>query len=301
MKKLFTLLTAIAFTIPAFAQIDDDNSSVQVVGYWNKNEKHTYSLQHQKKNVEGFDTIVVYDVKYKADIKIIDSSATGYIVEWKYYDFVVSSTDEVSGKLAKLNEGLIVKVSTDEIGTFKELLNWTDIKEHNQKALKILEKQKGFDNIQQKVSFTLKDRYSSKEAIEAHSIKDIRQFYDFHGITLALGETLSDGAIQENTITKEPIHSKYFLELAEIDIENRSYTIRFKQIFDTAAFKTLAKDMVTEFVDKSTSDFLKSMAVEEYLAVNMHESGWPLELYYNREIYVNEKMQIETRSVVFEE
>lgn len=300
MKKALTLLALILF-FPVFAQINTEDSSVQIVGYWDNKEKHTYSFQYLKMSVKGNDTVVSEDIKYKADIQVTDSTATSYTVQWRYYNIEANCKNEAANKLAKLNEGLVVNITTDEVGSFKELLNWEDIKKHNEKGAMLLVKDSG-SNMEQKGAAYIREKYSSKDAIERHSIRDIQQFYDFHGIQLKLGEPIDTETAEENSMTKEPVKSRIRCELSEIDAENGSYIVRLSQTFDGAGVTGLLQGLLGEMMDeKKVSEFIKDVTMEDYRAADMHESGWPLEMYFERIMKLNNMDIVEIRSIVFEE
>jgi hypothetical protein len=300
MKKLFTILAVISFAVPALSQINAEDSSVQIIGYWDNKEKHTYTVQYYKMSVQGNDTIVTDDISYKADILVTDSTATSYTVQWKFYNIVANCKNEMANKLAKLNEGLVINIVTDEMGSFQELMNWEEIKKHNEKAARLLVFDSG-NNIEEKTRVYLKGKYSSKEAIERHSLNDIQQFYDFHGIQLKIGEPLDEQVSEEVPITKEPVKSRIQCELTEIDAENGSYIVKMNQSFDGAGVKVMLKDLMVELLDEEAGEFIKDVSIQDYRAAEMHESGWPLELYFERVMHVNDTENIETRSIVFEE
>lgn len=299
MKITLTLLALILLT-PVFAQINTEDSSVQIVGYWDNKEKHTYSIQYLKMSVTGKDTVISEDIRYKTDIVVTDSTATSYTLQWKYYGVEAYCKKEISNKLAKLNEGLVVNISTDELGAFNELLNWEDIKKHNEKGVKLLLGDSG-KNIQENLTAYIKQKYSSKDAIEKHSVRDIQQFYDFHGIKLKMGEPLNEEVSETSAMGKDPVKSRIQCELVAIDAENATYVVKLNQTFDGAGVKGLLQEVMAEMGRESASSLFDNVVMEDYRAAEIHESGWPLELYYERTMKLNDMDVIEIRSIMFEE
>ena len=84
MKKL--LVFGIIFLISSnlFSQISIKDSTVQVIGYWSKYDKQSYDVTYEKYKVKNKDTISRELMKYEVDVKIIDSTANSYTIEWFY-------------------------------------------------------------------------------------------------------------------------------------------------------------------------------------------------------------------------
>lgn len=82
MKKIILFFSLIfCFSIDIFGQINMQDSSVQVVGYWNKNETQSYTITDEKYKVQNGDTTAREFYKFDVDITIIDSTADSYTIE----------------------------------------------------------------------------------------------------------------------------------------------------------------------------------------------------------------------------
>lgn len=296
MKHLLLLALLLA-SITAVPQINPEGTGAQVIGYWDNNEKQTYAFVHEKARVNQADTTVTETTTYKVDITILDSTATSYTVSWKYRDYIIKSGNAMSEKLTSLYDGLEIKFKTDEFGSFAELLNWEDIKKHNEAAFKMLEKD---SSIAQNIIAVIKSTYSTREAIESHSIKDIIQFYGFHGTAFDVNETIEEEITEDNGFGNIPIKSNITVEIEDIDVENATYILRFWQSFSPESVNILLDSLFKELIGESTKGKIGDITIEDYSGVVMHDTGWPVEMYYERVVDIEGIQIVETRGITIE-
>lgn len=298
MKNAFALvLTLLCFS--AFSQISDDGKSVQVVSYWDKNESHTYSVITETADIKGADTTVTESIKCKVDVKVIDSTATSYTIQWTYRDFEVTSKNPAVEKIAKLNEGLTLQIRTSELGAFSELINWSDVKKFNEAAVKLAESDPQSSKLKNYL-LGFKEKYSTKEAIEVHSIKDVKLFYDLFGISMNMDAPIDTEASDYNPIVKENMVSNIRAELVEIDLEDRHYLIAYHQVFDKKSSLMLLKKLMAGTVPQDVLDGVKHISLEDSSATQMHESGWPISMYFQRAMTLDGVNRIDSREIILE-
>jgi hypothetical protein len=129
MNKLF----AIVLTVPAttaFGQINMEDSTAQVISYWNIGDKQSYSISLQKIKQKGTDTSENVLMTYDVDITVIDSAENSYLVEWFYKNYKTNSTNEIVKKITALSEDIKVVMETDEFGAIKGVKNWKEVSEY---------------------------------------------------------------------------------------------------------------------------------------------------------------------------
>jgi hypothetical protein len=124
--KLLACLLLMFSAIGSFAQIDMNDSTVQAIGYWDRNETYSYLVTSTKYKVTKDDTTARETLKYDLDITIKDSTANSYTIEWAYKNLQHSSTNELVRKLAAVSENIRVVIKTNEMGAFEEVVNWQD-------------------------------------------------------------------------------------------------------------------------------------------------------------------------------
>ena len=123
MKRLQIFGLIFLLSVKIYGQINMNDSTVQVIGYWDKNEKQSYIVTQEKYKIKDSDTTSREFYKYAVDITIIDSTADSYIIDWFYKDYEINSENALINKLASITEDMIVKIRTNELGVFQEVIN----------------------------------------------------------------------------------------------------------------------------------------------------------------------------------
>ena len=300
--KNYILLFILLSGFISKAQINTSDSTVQVVAYWSKNEKQTYSFINEKIKVVDNDSTIKETIKYKVDITILDSTDTGYTIEWKYRGFEASNNVEIIQDITALYNGLSIKFTTDEIGSFQELLNLNEIKEYQKKAFDLLA-EKADNPTTRKTMEAFRIKITSDSSIVEYSLKDINIFHSFFGIAIGLNETIEE-SIEEEQPLGEPISTLITIALDEVYIEDASYVIKYWQEFEKEGVKNLLKGFISDFMkttemnemDNSISD----INLTDYYGAHMHETGWPLFSRFQRTVTVNGVQSLEVKTIELE-
>jgi hypothetical protein len=290
----------------ASAQINAADSTVQVVAYWNKNDVHTYNMSYEKIKVKGTDSIVNQKITYRVDIKVVDSTAKSYTVEWKYRDYVLNGADQKklvesgASKILGLFQGQVVRFKTDENGSFTELLNWREIKKRQEESIKLLIKG---NKLPKEIKNAL-DKLSTKETIQDYALKDVMQFHTFYGIALDLGKPVEQ-QIDAGTALTGPVKSETSLFLEEIDFENSEYVLKFLQSFEgedlNKVVGTVLGELFPDLASKTDMSKIKLDNMDDFYGTVIHDTGWPVSSYYERVIRIGENQSIERRTIEFVE
>src|SRR5690349_4032043 len=114
MNKILTLSIVVMFSLCAAGQINMEDSTVQAIGYWDKNEKQSYSVNTDKYKLKGEDTTSKENMKYDVEITILDSTAQSYTIEWFYKNFLMDTNSELVKKIMSVAEDMKVIIKTDE-------------------------------------------------------------------------------------------------------------------------------------------------------------------------------------------
>ena len=180
MRLLYLIGFAFLVVINTSGQINMADSTVQVIGYWDKNEKQTYIVTNESYKVENSDTSSRDFYKYVVDITVVDSTADSYTIDWFYHDYDIHTENELIKKLSAIGEDMTVTIITDGLGVLKEVKNWKAIRDYIFKGTKMLKKEAKDIPKFYKVIKQLEDLYKTKESIETAAIKEIN-FTPFMG------------------------------------------------------------------------------------------------------------------------
>lgn len=303
MNKFLTIIFIVLFSSSCLAQINMADSTVSVIGYWDKNEKQTYSVIQEKYKIKDNDTASREVIKYDVDIFIKDSTAKSYTIVWTYRNFDASTDNKFTKRLMSLGNNMDVIIKTDEMGSFLEVVNWKEVREYIKDALATLEKEfKDVPKIKE-ITKQVGDMFTSREAIESGAIKDVLQLYTFNGAKYKLHEVLTGKQQLANLFGGEPFDADFEIEFAELDTTNSSAVLRYSQSVD----KKHATDQTYEFLKKTARNVgapepkredIPELSLEDRTASRIHgPSGWVLYSINVREITADNVMSVETREM----
>jgi hypothetical protein len=257
-----------------------NDSTVQTIGYWDRNETYSYVVTSSKYKVTKEDTTAREELRYEIDITIKDSTATSYTVEWLYKNFQSDSKNALLNKLASISENLRVLIKTDEMGSFQEVLNWQEVSSSIKKAMGVVKKEfKSVPNLDE-IFKSLEAIYTTKAGIEGTAMKEAQQYYTFHGGKYKLGEEVSAKIQLPNNYGGAPIDADLTIRLDEINADDNNYIVRYWQISDSKQLTDAAYEFVKKLAAASgaknvpTRDKMPPTTHQEDVASRIHNTGW---------------------------
>lgn len=303
MNKLTIIGLTLLFSTKVFGQINLTDSTVQVIGYWDNKEKQTYVVTTEKYKVKGSDTTSRELMTYEVDVTIKDSTAKSYTVEWFYKNFNTNTNNQFIKKLTSIAQDMSVIIKTDEMGAFVEVVNWTEVRDYIKKSTSILKNE--FKDIP-KIDEIIKQivgMFLTKEAIQSAAIKEIQQFYTYHGGKYKLGEETTGQMKLANLYGGEPFDAEVTVKLDEINAEDGNSIIRMwqtinsKQLTDASYefIKELSKTMGTKPPKRDEIPPLKN---ETRTASRIHgASGWIIYSVETKEVSAENTINFEERTI----
>ena len=91
-------------------------------------------LPMKEDKLKNKDTISRQLMKYEVDVKIIDSTANSYSIEWFYKNYSINTENELVRKLTSIADDISVKIKTDEYGAFLEVIKWKEVRDYLEKV-----------------------------------------------------------------------------------------------------------------------------------------------------------------------
>ena len=303
MKKLIVFGIIILISSNLFSQISIKDSTVQVIGYWSKYDKQSYDVTYEKYKLKNKDTISRELMKYEVDVKIIDSTANSYSIEWFYKNYSINTENELVRKLTSIADDISVKIKTDEYGAFLEVINWEEVRDYLEKVTEKLKVElKDVPNYKEIIANVM-SIYSTKESVEANAIKDALQFYKFHGVKYKLGEELTGKLETSNNYGGKPFETNVQYSLDEINETDGNSILRSNEIINSeeltdATYNYLKKSGT--FGDKFPArDKFPSLTNETNTASRIHgETGWIIYSIETKTITAEETTNIEERIMI---
>lgn len=304
MKSLFRFFTYSLLLVSAYnghAQNRITDTTATCIAFWKNNEPHVYHITHIKEKSESGKTKTKAEASYEAHIKIIDSTAVGFTVEWVYKNFTTPGQPEnVLSSLNTLMEGLKVLYKTDDVGSFSELLNWQEIRDFSIGNYELAMKNKNPDKEFVAALNQVKAIFQSKENIENLLIKEVRLFHSPYGM-----EYSSKGMVTEtklpNALGGEPFPATITFKAEEINKDNDHCKVTMNQEIDkgkagpiiAAMLKKLSPTPIRdeETMRKQIKDMEISDLNEFTYAIS---SGWLKKIRFKRVSSLGNLKQTET-------
>lgn len=297
----FPILAVITMiTIQAFGQINLEDSTVQVIGFWDKNEKQSYSVSLEKIKVKGSDTTSREMITYDVDITIKDSTLNSYVIEWFYKDFKHNSQNKFVQKMLSVSHDMKVLIKTDEFGILQEVINWEEVRDYVKKGTNVLREEfKDTPKIEEIIS-QFESTYLSKAGIESQAILDAHQFYNFHGAKYKLGEVIEGQLKTTNLYGAEPFDTDVNVYLDEINIEDNNYIIRSTQNVNSDQLAEATFTYLTNLSKKMGGpgpkrEDVSGITNETLTASRIHGSGWVIYSILTKTVSADDVSNIEER------
>lgn len=301
MKKILLLLAFTSFQLLS-SQINVKDSSFQAIGYWDLNETQKYKITHSKYKVVGIDSTLTTKIEYDLNIKITDSTAKSYTIEWEYLNFKTNLKNPFISKMLGINEFKKIVFKTDEMGSFQEIVNSEELEKGYKKSMALLKKEfSGFDKEASPMLKQLEALYANKASIENGATKDIKQFYNFHGGAYTLNEVLEGDLKVDNLFGGEPFDAKVYVELTDIYNEDEYVILMMEQYVDKQQLSDVIVDVGQSLTNKKISEDLKkdieNIEHSIILTSSIHSSGWPLYSMQVTEVNIKNKKEVEIREI----
>lgn len=283
----------ICFSVSLFSQINESDSTVQVISYWDKNEKQTYLVTSSSMKIKDeIDTTEHEIVSYKVDMEVIDSTENSYTIKWRTYDINTDFVEEEMMKeIYQFTGNATILFKTNELGEFEEILNVDEIRQSTKKGFDFIRKKfydiEGMDA----VIDNLEKQFTSDEVIQSNSAEMINLLLSFHGVKYKLGEELNVVTQQANMLGGDPFDSHMTVLLDDIDVENDLFIMRMwlnvdeKQLTDAVIqyMRSVAKNLGLE--DTYDIDNLPKAVNQTRLSSQIHGStGWPIYCIQTKEV-----------------
>ncbi len=287
----------------ANAQINMQDSSAQVIAYWDMGEQHAYTVRLQKLRYLGRDTTLHETTRYDVDVSVIDSSEQSYTVRWLCRNFECDATNPLDKRLATIAEGLAVDIQTDELGGFQSVANGEAVRDFMAQAFDALQRQGAVPPERAVLVQQLQGIYANPSTLETIGIQDVLQFLGFHGMVLGWNEPVK-GTIQIPNAYNSAgyLDSEVSIALEALDAKNRTYTIRSVEKIDSEQLTHSTYQYLKAIAEASGQEMVAREAYPDVTntittTVKIHNAGWILKSVQRKEVFLDGKYNVETRTI----
>lgn len=302
MRKIFLFIIALYCSSIVLAQNTVTDTSATCVAYWQKGAVKTFSITHRKEKQQAGKPVTQSVVSYDAYLRIIDSTQAGYTIEWTQQNYRSEGVDPQTMALTNsLMQGLKIIYKTDDIGTFKELVNWKSIRDFwiGKMEASVDKSDKNAVEAMKKT----KALFQSKESLEAVLIREIRLYHMPYGVEYTYkGQQVE--ILLPNITGGEPFPATIHLQLTEINPSKDACHIRMVQTLEKEKGRALLIAMLQKLfaAQLGDSDIEKEIKVLEMTDTNEFDltlsTGWLSKASVKRMVNIGGVTQVETYNII---
>lgn len=240
MKKklsiIFTLL-AIYFT-PLYtkAQVQDDGS-VNIVTYWQKNDRFSLKINTSSTDSSNEQKTVAQS-SFKATLFVTEATDKQTTFEWVYTEAKIDPKERVVetilfGKL--LNKKL--KIQLSDVGQFMGCINYDEFKNEANKAIDICLKEYENDATISTQFRSYKQIITTKPGFEAALLKHIKVYLFAYGYNFKQNNVVTNQMKVPNSMGGAPFDAVEKVKLTKIDTSKSLCVVETNKIVDGISLK----------------------------------------------------------------
>ena len=231
MKSIFSYLFFL-FSIVTFAQINEQDSLVNVKAFWNKDDVKTYNFT-TKETKKFQDDLNQEEISYVVNIKVEGVYGDERTISWTYNDVKFYSDKFINNPLSLVDQ-ITIRFVIDGDGRFLRFVNLDETVESFIKSSeKIQNEYIDFPDNLKKIGDLVK-QYASEEHIVKLFEKDIKQYHLFFGYGEFKPEEtkVEFTSYMDNLFSTSPTPAKTIFKLTEIGISGTNYIMNSFQEAD---------------------------------------------------------------------
>lgn len=287
MKKHLFLSFFILLSLGLYAQNTYSDSSVTCVAYWKKNDLRTFTIaKYEEKRLDQARSEVKL-MSYDVTIRVLDSTKDGYKLEWKQGNVNIKGMDSVANTLAgRLLSGVKFIYATDDVGSFKELLNWQEVRDFYVNMLKMQFSKSRADSMSRSMIENMIAKLSTKESVEAIMIKEVQLLYNPYGVEFPK-QALSTETELPNMLGGQPFPAIMTFSMAALDVKNNLATVLITQEVDKQKGKSILLDLLQKLSRGASLNDINSaiekVEITDRISLTFHlATGWQSKVEYVR-------------------
>lgn len=271
-----------------------NDSTIDVIGWFNKYDTLTYWIRQTAWQISDTDTVRTGLIATKVRINVVDSTANGYKMDYTFLEFptdtIASSPladfqNKITAKLGQKIVGTTIHFETDEYGKITKYNNLGQIK----KQAKSLFKQaiNDFSKLPEiqglkEMGLDIKDyakQVDTDKLVDGY-LEELKMLFMNHGLSMQIGENTEHEDATDTQFENTTYSSAYR------DNEDGAYHI----IYDVTSIlpqnelkamvggivEYMSNDSITEkFNENFDSQVKVDGTIEDYLRIDYMPCGWP--------------------------
>ncbi len=199
-----------------------DSQSVAVVAYWKKGDKKTLQIVKGRTEMVNGQMVDQKQLNSKVELTVLEATPTGYVVQWQYMDSNWLQSDPYIKKWGKELAGIVDKLifiyEIDELGVFKQLLNWQEIQKLAMTALNKAEQVAPTQSYDFKLAVAqLRSIFKNQQSIEGKLAQEILLYHSPYGNEYSANQLIEYEDAVLNLTGGEPIPAAASIMIQNVD------------------------------------------------------------------------------------
>lgn len=275
---------------------DSQDSTINVIAWFNKQDTVTYRVNESAWRLNGTDTVLTASYSMIARINVVDSTANGYKMDYTFLDFPTDTLpdsasaierfqNQITARLARKIVGTTVHFETDEYGRITKYNNLGQIKKQARSLFK--EAMNEFSKIPEiqglkEMGLDVKKytkNVDTDKLVDGY-LEELNMLFMYHGLSMQSGENTehedaTDTQYENTTFTS-----------ATVDADDGAYSIvqDITSILPRSELKEMVGGIVESFSNDSITDSFNEnfdaqvnvdCTYEDYLKIDYMVNGWP--------------------------
>lgn len=271
--------------------------SLSCTANWKKGEEKVLLISRGKEEYKSGKRTSTFDFSYEAHVTVLDSTKEGYTIKWIFHlsEEFKKANPGIAGSMP-VYEGLKMIFTTTSTGSFKELINWQEVKDAYVAMMEV-SLPKDLDDATKAVIKKSNDFFNSREMTEGALIREIQLYYAPYGGDFATKEVRSAITLP-NPFGDKPMPAVVSQKISKV--RSGHFTVSVVQELDSAGTTILMNSMLKKMdipIDSVMADpesMLSNFQMKEKNEYNIDRStGWITILKHERTAITSDRKQRE--------
>ncbi|MHA4810773.1 hypothetical protein ACX0G9_21885 [Flavitalea flava] len=294
LRLLLALLPVILISTAARSQKAIKDSSAECLANWKTGEEKIYSIVHTKSTRQSGQEPSAVRFSYEVHVKVVDSTASEYTIQWVYH-----LTPEMKEELMKqpdplpIFDGMQVIYTISEVGAYKELFNWEEVRDNYLHMLESSLSQNpsnppNQDSASKAAILQAKKLFQSKEMVEGALIKEILVYHHPYGYSFSTKDLRVETELS-NPFGGRPLPAIQSFRITKLDPQHDRFTLAIRQNIEKGRSKPIFDEVIKKRNIKNEGELKKLLAEMASFEINdsteyifIQSSGWISHLLYFR-------------------
>lgn len=294
MKTKYLLYLLLSMPFWSLAQGEPDTTYIPFVAYWAKGDTYNFKVTKILKKWINEKQVKDDSSSYVATFEVLDSTENSYTIQWSF-ETNLGDFNIPLALLKKYPQYKTTKViyTTDELGSFVDIINWKEIGE-SMKGLKkelaksIAEKTKApLETVEKELPFL--DVYTTKEGIELLILQELQYLHGPFGLEYPHIGAINYEDVLPNLFGGEPIKAKAKMYVTSLDTSQQFCTLVQEVEIDKEDMRKTIAEIYQHGSDQNKALINKAeLDIKDYNTFSYHYyPGVPVHIENRRDIAVS--------------